>query len=390
MPTPVIRLLTLGVVCLVPCCFAAVAADPPPPTDQKPPANSARGTEDALQQFESTRFGLKLALPKQWPIVVSEEDDRVFVAMVPQENPDRPGVVACELGLASERLEDYRSRIQTSADRGGGGAVPKGASLIQNEILQAKSGDRLETVYEFHPPGGKVWRERKVRVFAHRQMYLYTLNVEASRWAKAAESLDRMLDAAVYSPPETGIELKDRASNRWLHSELRFGMELPKDWSPVLAPSEIAVFFANGPAHGIWSDNVLILAKPRQSKNGQLASLDLENLAQTFPARLKAEDPSCEVLSCRVIEQRVGSAGTPATSGEKALETVVKTTRGPFSMTVLERRFVGRRFLYEVKFTLESKRFDTMTGELRRCLDTFEEDVAGGPAPGGKPRTSGL
>ncbi len=30
----------------------------------------------------------------------------------------------------------------------------------------------------------------------------------------------------------------------------------------MLAPSEVALLYANGPAHGIWSDNVLVLAQP--------------------------------------------------------------------------------------------------------------------------------
>ena len=42
-------------------------------------------------------------------------------------------------------------------------------------------------------------------------------------------------------------------------------------------------------------------------------------------------------------------------------------------MTVLERRFRGDRFEYEVKFTLESERFDALAPELRRCLDGFAE-----------------
>ena len=39
----------------------------------------------------------------------------------------------------------------------------------------------------------------------------------------------------------------------------------------------------------------------------------------------------------------------------QALETVVRTRRGPFSMTVIERRFRGGRFDYEIKYTVESK-----------------------------------
>ena len=50
-------------------------------------------------------------------------------------------------------------------------------------------------------------------------------------------------------------------------------------------------------------------------------------------------------------------------------------------MTVIERRFRGSRFDYEVKYTLESKRFDALAPALRKSLDSFRE--LPGPAPGG-------
>ena len=68
----------------------------------------------------------------------------------------------------------------------------------------------------------------------------------------------------------------------------------------------------------------------------------------------------------------------------EALETVVRTRRGPFSMTVIERRFPGSRFDYEVKYTLESKRFDAMDPVLRKSLDSFRELAGSVPAGTGK------
>ncbi len=52
-------------------------------------------------------------------------------------------------------------------------------------------------------------------------------------------------------------------------------------------------------------------------------------------------------------------------------------------MTVLERRFRGERFDYEVKFTVESKRFDELAPALRKSLDSFDERA--GIVPSGKP-----
>jgi hypothetical protein len=93
-------------------------------------------------------------------------------------------------------------------------------------------------------------------------------------------------------------------------------------------------------------------------------------MERTFPDGLREAEPNCEVLSCKVIKQ----------GKTDALETVVRTKRGPFSMTVLERRFRGERFDYEVKFTVESKRFDELAPALRKSLDSFAE------LPGAVPR----
>jgi hypothetical protein len=50
--------------------------------------------------FEAPKFGLKVKLPKDWSIVEREKGDQVFVALIQQQDEGRPGVVACELGLA--------------------------------------------------------------------------------------------------------------------------------------------------------------------------------------------------------------------------------------------------------------------------------------------------
>jgi hypothetical protein len=47
--------------------------------------------------FEAPKYGVKAAIPKGWEIVAREEDDRVFVALIPQADPERPGAVACEV-----------------------------------------------------------------------------------------------------------------------------------------------------------------------------------------------------------------------------------------------------------------------------------------------------
>lgn len=335
----------------------ALAADPVPPAAPRP--NPEPEPAPATVAFEAPKYGLKTSLPKDWPIAVREEDDRVFVALVPQADPGRPGVAACELGLAPEDLDEYRTRIDGNARRGG----RPGASLIRNEVVRGPKGDQLESIWEFRPRDGLLWRERSVRILAYRQMYTFTLNTDDATYPGAQAAFDAVIAATELAPPNTGSDRLDPRSNRWAQREFKFALDLPDGWQPVLAPSEVALFFANGPAHGIWSDNVLVLAQAHRT-------LDLPELARDLPEQLRKVEPGCEVLACRVVKQ-----GT-----RDALETVVRTRRGPFSMTVLERRFRGDRFDYEVKFTVESGRFDALAPTLRKSLDSFGELPGTAPA----------
>ena len=55
-------------------------------------------------------------------------------------------------------------------------------------------------------------------------------------------------------------------------------------------------------------------------------------------------------------------------------------------MTVIERRFRGDRFDYEVKYTVESKRFDELVPKLRQSFDSFREIP--GEVPAGKAKAA--
>jgi hypothetical protein len=311
--------------------------------------------------FEAPKYGVTTRIPKDWTIAVREEEDRVFVAVIPQKDFDRPGIAACELALAPESLDDYRTRIDKNARNNG---RPNG-KLATNQILQDKSGARLETVWELHPEAGGFWREVSVRVIANRQLYTFILNAEDSVYAKVRPAFDALVAATRFSAPNTGADLLNKETNRWIQREYKFAIDLPKDWGPVLAPSEVALFFANGPPHGVWSDNLLVLAHPHRDA-------DLEELAKELPDQLRREDPQCEVLSCKVVPQ--GKA--------QALETVVRTRRGPFSMTVIERRFRGGRLDYEMKYTVESQRFDELAPKFRQSFESFREHPGAVPGSG--------
>jgi hypothetical protein len=319
----------------------------------------------ATEPFEAPKYGVKTHIPKAWPIAVHEEDDRIFVAVIDQPDFGRPGVAACELALAPESLDDYRTRIDTSAQKNGRG----GGKLASNRIINDARGQRLETIWEFHPDAGGFWREVSVRMISNRQLYTFVLNVEDSVYARARAAFDALVKATVFSAPNTGADLLAKDSNRWIQREYKFAIDLPAGWGPALAPSELALLFANGPPHGIWSDNLLVLAHPHRQ-------VDLQELAKNMPEELRREDPRSEVVSCKVVPQ--GKA--------QALETVVRTNRGPFSITVIERRFRGERFDYEVKYTVESKRFDELAPKFRQSFGTFGEFP--GAVPGAPPAKS--
>ncbi len=313
---------------------------------------AAQAGQGGAETFNAPKYGLKVELPKDWSIAAREEDDRIFVALIPQKDFDRPGVAACEFGAAPESLDEYRSRIDKSAQ-----IRPRAAGkLASNKILEGPGGPRLETVWEFHPNAGGFWHEVTVRLVRHRQLYSFILNVEDSAYAQARPQFDRLVAEAQFTAPNTGADLLAKSSNRWIQREYRFAIDLPEGWAPVLAPSAVALFYASGEPHGVWADNVLVLAHKQRD-------LDLQALARDLPDQIKKEEPGCEVLSCKIVPQ----------AGAQALETVVRTTRGPFSMTVIERRFRGARFDYEVKYTIESRRFDALAPRLRKSLDSFKE-----------------
>jgi hypothetical protein len=311
------------------------------------------------EPFEAPKYGVTTRIPKSWPVAVHEEEDRIFVAIIPQQDFDRPGVAACELALAPESLEDYRTRINASAARNG---RPSG-KLAANRLIKDARGERLETIWEFHPNAGGFWHEVSIRLIANRQLYTFILNVEDSVYAKVRPAFDAVVGATTFSAPNTGADLLAKASNRWIQREYKFALDLPEGWGPALAPSEVALLFANGPPHGVWSDNLLVLAHGHRND-------DLGELANKLPEQLRREDPNCEVVSCKVVEQ----------AKLRALETVVRTNRGPFSMTVIERRFRGGRFDYEVKYTVESKRFDRLVPMFRQSFDSFKEFPGTTPA----------
>ena len=152
-----------------------------------------------------------------------------------------------------------------------------------------------------------------------------------------------------------------------MQKKFRFGLKLPLCWKPAFPLSNETLFWANSKPKGIWNDNLLVVA-------AKAGPLDLEQLAMAMPKLLHEEDPRCTMISCRRVPQ--GRAG-------EALETVVETQRGPFRITVLERRYPGRRYNYEIKFTVLSETFEKSAEELRKSADSFIEFLAPEDLKGG-------
>lgn len=307
--------------------------------------------------FESVRYGLKTRLPKGWPVIAREKNEYVFVCEIPQARfPDRPGILACEIAIAPESLNEYKTRIDGNAKRGNGGG-----SLTKNEVL-AKNGqvmpERLESIWEFRLPSGEVWHEITVRVLQGKHLYSFVLNIEDEMLQAARPKLDAVISQARFISPDSGAtQVLGATSNRWIQNEFHFVVDLPKDWAPLLAPNEAALLYANGKPKGIWADNMLVLAT-------QAGKLDYQKLSKTFAADLEAAEPGCTVLDCSVVKTK---------DGQEALQTTVEVRRGPFSMTILEWRFPGKRYNYELKFTVESSRYDALKSEMQRCFESFLE-----------------
>ena len=127
---------------LVVMCLGLVVDDP-------------KAAQPATALFEAPKFGLKVKLPKEWSIVEREKGDQVFVALIQQQDEGRPGVAACELGLAPESLDEYRTRIDANANRGRL-TSGKAREECDRERSEWRLGSKLSG--EFRPKPGELCR----------------------------------------------------------------------------------------------------------------------------------------------------------------------------------------------------------------------------------------
>jgi hypothetical protein len=315
------------------------------------------GAIDDSTHFESARYGVRAELPFDWIVRQREQEDRVFVISIPGSDATKPAILVCELAIAPQTLEEWRVRIEALAQKS------KLQGLVRNEVVTTPRGERHVTLIEHAVGENELWVEHTVRMIAHRQLYSFILRADSETYSRASGPFRSMLDSIEFTQPLTGARLIDEAKNRWGQQEFKFALDLPTGWQPVLAPSEVALLFANGPAHGLWSDNCLLIAKPHGVES-------LEQMERLLPEQVKREDRTCEIKQCKRVPQ----------GKIEALETIVTTSRGPFSITVVERRFRGDRFDYELKYTLETERLEALLPSLKASFESFEEQV--GDVPG--------
>ncbi len=208
-------------------------------------------------QFISARYGLSLTLPAGWEILERERDDRIFLAGVSTPDARASAALLCELALAPESLHEWRTRIQKQADTG------RIAGLQRNEVVKTPKGERLDTLIEFRPDPDTLFVEHTIRLVAHRQLYSFQLRADSNAYARVRPQFDALIESLAFTPPQTGTKAIDPDKNRWEQTEYKFALNLPQGWQPVLAPAEVALFYATAPAQGIWSDNCLVIARPR-------------------------------------------------------------------------------------------------------------------------------
>lgn len=316
------------------------------------PALDREGPDDPVT-LTVKEFGVEVQVPPSWKLVTKADEAMVFGLSIPNDDPHLEAGIKCEIGPAPENLDEYRTRIDRRAERQ---RVP-GVTLKSNEVCKSEDGQRLVTHWNYEPKNKPVIHDLEVRIIANDQLYIFTLRAPDPVFDTLRPQFESLVAATKFTPTETGLELtKD---GYCVQKKFRFGLKLPDGWKPSFPLSNESLFWATAKPKGIWNDNLLVIASKVQP-------LDLEALAEALPTKLREEDPNCTVKSCRRVTQ--GKLGD-------ALETVVETQRGPFRITVLERRYTGRRYNYEIKFTISSETFEKNADALRKSADTFVEFV---------------
>lgn len=326
-------------------------------------ARAPAGADDGKRAIEVKRCGIVTRVPQAWNLIAWNENNLAFALKLPQDRGSKVGYVRCELGVAPERLEEYQERYQATAEREQK-VDPPPRNLVENriELLDEKRfgkqaadelGRRLLSVWEYDNGDDTRWYELRFHVIHEGVLYTFSLTSDEAHFDAYRLDLDDVLTTARFSPPETG--LRRLPGGYWMQQDFRFALLLPEGWKPAFGPEDRVLFFATGKKHGVFTDNLLVLASPPRP-------LDLKELKEAMPAEIGKADPAAKV-TCELVPQ----------GPTVALETVIRTRRGSFDVTIIERRFSTQRRNYEVKFTCATSEFEQIRDELRKALDSFVE-----------------
>lgn len=323
-----------------------------PPDETEPDANDAR-----LQKVAVERYGVTVNVPEGWRLVLTGREDRAFVLLLPQGEASRPAVAACEIAVAPQRLEDFQSRIDRNAED-----LSPERNLVRNRIVSSEEDDEpdaaqpklLESLWELSPPDGSKWFDLKVRRIENNQLYTFILIADQDHFEAYQQEFRAAIAKAAFSAPDTGLQ--PLPGGYWMHATMHFGLKLPEGWKPSFPLSERAPFFATGPAHEVLADNLIVVPTTPEK-------LDLDRLIERFPDEIKKLDPGAKVLRSDKVPQGDG----------EAVETVIETRRGPFRVTILQRRFQGKRRNYEINFTILTDEFEKLEPQLKASADSFKE-----------------
>ena len=329
----------------------------------------AQTASDGRRAVRSERYGIATRVPAAWRLIDWSRDDKAFVLKLPQDPGSKTGYVSCELGVAPESLDDFRKRIDDSAaSEAKQGSTTR--TLTENRVEMLKEnvygkklvdqlGQRLTSSWEIADEDDNRSLEVCCRVVHDGTLYTFRLSSDEAHYEAYRLDFEDMLKACEFSTPETG--LRKMAGGYWMQRDFRFALKLPDGWRPAFGPNDRVLFFATGEAHEVFTDNLIVLAS-------QPLKLDLPKMKESLPGEISKADGVAKV-ECSIVPQ----------GGTAALETIIRTRRGPLEVTILERRFSSRSRNYEVKFTCESAKFKEIEAELRKTLDSFAEVVDDGP-----------
>ena len=323
----------------------------------------AARADDGKRGVEAPRFGIRVRVPQAWDLVDWNRGDRAFELDLPQDSGSLVGHVRCTVGPATGTLEQLERRYVSQGDAAVTETAPS-RRLLEHRIealddhetaaaLSERFRRRLVVAWSYKDAKGRRWGERRIHVADADVAFTFTLDSDEAHFDAYAADFEEMFAGAVVQPWKS--PLTGPADGFWLQPEFRFALKLPTGWRPSFGPNERVLLYAVGATHDDHFDHLSVQAAPLPARSP-------EQLRETIPVDVRRSDPGAEV-TCTLVQQGQG----------RALETIVRTTRGGMPIVVVERRFATKVRNYEVKLTCAAAEFARREAEFRAVLDTFVE-----------------